>query len=763
MRLATCTFFAALLLTQTATAEAKAYKGAEVYSLQSVLYGRMEMRMRMIRGSALLSTFFTYKNGSEVAGTTWEETDIEVLGKNDAKSWQSNLITGNPRVTSEQVYTATSSLADGYHTYTLEWTPDYVSWLFDGAMVRKTEGGQASSLINAATLRFNAWASNSTGWAGALDEAALPAYQFVNWIKYYRYDNGQFMLDWTDDFDSFDSGRWATGNWTFDGNLVDFDPANAVVQDGTLILAITKEGATGFSGTVPVDDGSTGDGGVITSNPGSDSGCTIGGSLPHGTAGLCAMLLGLGLVASRRRRGFRFLRPLALSKPRLTLAALLVGVLAPSAASATQSAELYRTQASFYGRFEARVRYAPGEGVVSSFFLWKDGSSSTTSWNELDYEKVNSPCRLTTNIWTGKGTQSSQTNTTTFDVCADYHTYAFEWTPDYIAWLIDGTQIRRVTGASVTEYTQNASQGMAIHFNVWAGDASFGGTLNPSTLPVRQYISWVQYSSYANGAFQMQWREEFNGSTAPSGWAVGNWSSPFNLSTHNPANVSFVNGIAVLSMTADNATGFTGTPPADTSSGGGASGTGGRGGAGGAGGSGTGGAATGSAGRGGAGGTSGGGGRGGTGGGAAPGSGGTSSPGRGGNGAGGTGGNGAGGTSTGAAGNGAGGGAAGTAGNGAGGTAAGTAGSGAGGTSGSAGTSGTGGASAPGDGGATGTGGTSGNTGTGGAGASTGSGDGCSCHAGGDHPTGAGGLIVVLLFAACALGRRPRIVRRPAR
>ena len=66
-------------------------------------------------------------------------------------------------MTSEQVYSATSSLADGYHTYTLEWTPDYVSWSFDGVMVRKTEGGQASSLLNAASLRFNAWASTSAG------------------------------------------------------------------------------------------------------------------------------------------------------------------------------------------------------------------------------------------------------------------------------------------------------------------------------------------------------------------------------------------------------------------------------------------------------------------------------------------------------------------------------------------------------------------------------------------------------------------------
>ena len=423
-------------------------------------------------------------------------------------------------MTSEQVYTATSSLADGYHTYTLEWTPEYVSWSFDGTMVRKTEGGQASSLINPETLRFNAWASDSSGWAGALDEAALPAYQFVNWIKDYRYDNGQFVLDWTDEFDSFDTTRWAKGNWTFDGNLVDFDPANAVVQDGTLILAITKEGATGFSGTVPVDDGSTNtDGGVTTSNPGSDSGCAIGGSrFRTAPAASCAMLLALGLAAARGgrrsrlalRRAARRLRAFALSKPGLTLAALLVGVLVPRVAAAVQSAELYRTQAYFYGRFEARVRFAPGEGVVSSFFLWRDGSSSTTSWNELDFEKINSDCRLQTNIWTGKGTQSATINTPSFNICNDYHTYAFEWTPDYIAWFIDGAQVRKVTGANVTEYTQNASQGMSIHFNIWQGDSSFGGNLSTSTLPVYQYISWAQYSSYANGAFQMQWREEFS-------------------------------------------------------------------------------------------------------------------------------------------------------------------------------------------------------------------------------------------------------------
>jgi hypothetical protein len=246
---------------------------------------------------------------------------------------------------------------------------------------------------------------------------------------------------------------------------------------------------------------------------------------------------------------------------------LVVATLASTSAFAVQSAELYRTDAFFYGRFEARVQFASGDGVVSSYFLWKDGSSSTTSWNELDYEKIKAACQLQTNIWSGTGAQSPQIVSSAADFCGDYHTYTFEWTPDYIAWFVDGTQLRRETGSVVAEYTQNAGQGMAIHFNVWVGNSSFGGVLDPSILPVNEYIDWVQYSSYTNGAFQLQWREDFDGATIPAGWATGNWASPYNLSTHNPANVNFVNGVAVLSMTADDATGFSGTPPADTDAG----------------------------------------------------------------------------------------------------------------------------------------------------------------------------------------------------
>jgi hypothetical protein len=232
------------------------------------------------------------------------------------------------------------------------------------------------------------------------------------------------------------------------------------------------------------------------------------------------------------------------------------------------SAELSTTQAYFYGRFEARIRFAPGDGIVSSFFLWKNGSEQTGAfWNELDFEKVAADCHMTTNARYGDPVaDNSQTNPINADICATYHDYRFEWTPTYIAWAVDGQEFRRDTGATATAFSDNATQGMEIHFNVWPGDSNFGGNFDASILPVHEYISWVQYSSYTDGTFTPQWKEEFDAGDLPTGWAVANFPSPFGLSVHDPLNVNFVNGIAVLSVTADDATGAPVVPPPDPAS-----------------------------------------------------------------------------------------------------------------------------------------------------------------------------------------------------
>ena len=246
----------------TTNVSAKDFSGAELYTLEEVQYGKFEARMKMAAASGTVSSMFLYQNGSEIAdGRPWVEVDIEVLGKNPG-SFQSNIITGKAgsQITSEKHHAVSPAADQAFHTYGLEWTPNYVRWTVDGQEVRKTEGGQVSNLTGTQGLRFNLWSSESAAWVGQFDESKLPLFQFINWVKVYKYTPGQgeggsdFTLDWTDNFDTFDGSRWGKGDWTFDGNRVDLTDKNIYSRDGMLILALTRKGQENFNGQVPKDD-----------------------------------------------------------------------------------------------------------------------------------------------------------------------------------------------------------------------------------------------------------------------------------------------------------------------------------------------------------------------------------------------------------------------------------------------------------------------------------------------------------------------------
>ena len=250
-------------------------------------------------------------------------------------------------------------------------------------------------------------------------------------------------------------------------------------------------------------------------------------------------------------------------------AVLLSTLVATTPASAVTSAELFRSTGEGYGKFEARIRYAVGDGIVSSFFLWKDRSEQPDIyWNELDFEKLGANCRLQTNSIYGLPERNHEAHHRELEgLCDGYHTYTYIWTPDYIAWLVDGVELRRDTGAHAKTYSENATaDGLQMRFNVWPGNASFGGNFSESSLPAYQYIDWAQYASYTPGAgddgsdFTLKWREDFD--KKPSEWSTGSWESPLGRSTHHSRNISFIDGIAVLALTAE-PTAYAGTPPQD--------------------------------------------------------------------------------------------------------------------------------------------------------------------------------------------------------
>lgn len=178
----------------------------------------------------------------------------------------------------------------------------------------------------------------------------------------------------------------------------------------------------------------------------------------------------------------------------------------------------YRTYESFlYGRFEVSLKTAGKEGMLASFFTYHElGSGGTSEWNEIDIEIM------------GRYNNSVQFNTITpgqinhvrshyvnFDPSGDFHTYAFEWTPDYVAWFIDGTEVYRQTGDHIK--TLNRSQ--KIMMNVWnPASSNWAGVWSDDILPAFSFYDWVAYYSYkpgsgnygSNNNFLFQWKDDFD-------------------------------------------------------------------------------------------------------------------------------------------------------------------------------------------------------------------------------------------------------------
>ncbi len=227
--------------------EKYSFYGAEMFSTETFTYGKFEAKMKMAYAPGCISSMFLYYNNSYKGGSEmWNEIDIEVIGK-QPNGFQSNIITGKKekQVTSEQMIGIGAPIADDFHIYTVEWTPNYVAWFFDGKEVRRNEISndtkkQVADLIKAQSLRFNIWSSKSVEWVGNFYQKNIPITQEIDYVKVYDYnEDGTFTERWTDEFDSFNSTRWGTGNWQMENVLE--RPKNVVVEDGVLKLKLTKE------------------------------------------------------------------------------------------------------------------------------------------------------------------------------------------------------------------------------------------------------------------------------------------------------------------------------------------------------------------------------------------------------------------------------------------------------------------------------------------------------------------------------------------
>ena len=229
----------------------KDFKGAEYRTKLSYTYGRFEARIKSSYREGMLSSFFTYYDGGGGIGN-WNEIDIEIMGRyfdnaqfNTITPNQTNHVAHKPMQTSPH---------QEYHTYAFEWTPEYVAWFIDGVEVLKQTGAHIQTLTLPQKIMMNIWNPAYESWAGILIPESLPAFAYYDWVSYYAYSPGSgsygtgynFLHDWTDNFDSWDTTRWDKATHTFNGNNCDFIHENAVFEDGKLILCLTNNTNIGY-------------------------------------------------------------------------------------------------------------------------------------------------------------------------------------------------------------------------------------------------------------------------------------------------------------------------------------------------------------------------------------------------------------------------------------------------------------------------------------------------------------------------------------
>lgn len=225
----------------------------------------------------------------------------------------------------------------------------------------------------------------------------------------------------------------------------------------------------------------------------------------------------------------------------------------------TRGAE-YRTLDSYlYGRFEARIKPSQGDGMLSSFFTYDDPADP---WGEIDIELLGLYDHTVdfNTITTGQSSHIRQ-HYIPFNPHMEFHDYGFEWTPEYVAWFIDGAEVFRQSGSHVGEMDQPQK----IMMNIWQpAYTDWVGTFDDRILPRFSYYDWVQYSFYTPGTgnhgtgnnFTLDWEDDFSSFDQTRWEKSDNHTWNGNQSILVEENAVFNNGMLVLCLTNDDNLGY---------------------------------------------------------------------------------------------------------------------------------------------------------------------------------------------------------------
>lgn len=211
---------------------------------------------------------------------------------------------------------------------------------------------------------------------------------------------------------------------------------------------------------------------------------------------------------------------------------------AVSAYKPWKGSETITSQSFLYGAFEARIRAAKGGGIITPFFLYKDGSENSGSeWEEMDFEIFGRDGSFQSQVMTpGKVAGSQRTEHVVMHYPSTpafnrYNTYRMEWTPDSLCFYFNGNLVRKETDTAEFGKLIKPSRAEPMHLRVsnWGANNAWSGAFDSTAAPSSMFVNWIQTYSYTPGAgpngsnFTPLWRDDFD-SWNSSRWWTASWT-----------------------------------------------------------------------------------------------------------------------------------------------------------------------------------------------------------------------------------------------
>ncbi len=184
----------------------KPYWSGDVYSKEEYKYGRFICRMKPNSPSGVITSFFLIHIDFDANWnpTEWREIDIEFVGTTEKVQFTLHWIDNGVHNQNPNTINLSIDVENDYHTWIIEWTPEYIKYYLDGELLFTFDDPYLISQVSEGPQRieFNYWVSSATSWAGEFDESVLPIEASYDYIAYYSLDTTTTSIIETNNLES---------------------------------------------------------------------------------------------------------------------------------------------------------------------------------------------------------------------------------------------------------------------------------------------------------------------------------------------------------------------------------------------------------------------------------------------------------------------------------------------------------------------------------------------------------------------------------